>query len=75
MKIDWKVKDLDEVGSFDGKDIIKVDPRYFRPSEVETLLGDASKARDILNWMPRISFEELVKEMVEKDLKLEKKND
>ena len=75
MKIDWKGKGLDEVGSFDGKDIIKVDPRYFRPSEVETLLGDASKARDILNWIPKISFEELVKEMVEKDLKLEKKND
>ncbi|MDA7465981.1 GDP-mannose 4,6-dehydratase [Candidatus Pelagibacter ubique] len=75
MKINWKGKGLDEVGSFDGKDIIKVDPRYFRPSEVETLLGDASKARVILNWMPKISFEELVKEMVEKDLKLEKKND
>ena len=75
MKINWKGKGLDEVGSFDGKDIIKVDPRYFRPSEVETLLGDASKARDILNWIPKISFEELVKEMVEKDLKLEKKND
>ena len=75
MKINWKGKGLDEVGSFNGKDIIKVDPRYFRPSEVETLLGDASKARVILNWMPKISFEELVKEMVEKDLKLEKKND
>ena len=75
MKIDWKGKGLDEVGSFDGKDIIKVDPRYFRPTEVETLLGDASKARDILNWIPKISFEELVKEMAEKDLKLEKKND
>jgi GDPmannose 4,6-dehydratase len=75
MKIDWKGKGLDEVGSFDGKEIIKVDPRYFRPSEVETLLGDASKARDILNWIPKISFEELVKEMAEKDLKLENKND
>ena len=73
MKIDWKGKGLDEVGSFDGKDIIKVDPRYFRPSEVETLLGDASKSRDILNWIPKISFEELVKEMVEKDLKKKKK--
>jgi len=73
MKIDWKGKGLDEVGSFDGKDVIKVDPRYFRPSEVETLLGDASKARDILNWIPKISFKELVKEMVEKDLELEKK--
>ena len=73
MKIDWKRKGLDEVGSFDGKDVIKVDPRYFRPSEVETLLGDASKAKDVLNWIPKISFKELVKEMVEKDLKLEKK--
>ena len=73
MKIDWKRKGLDEVGSFDGKDVIKVDPRYFRPSEVETLLGDASKAKDVLNWIPKISFKELVKEMVEKDLELEKK--
>ena len=73
MKINWKGKDLDEVGSFDGKDIIKVDPRYFRPSEVETLLGDASKAKNVLNWIPKISFKELVKEMVEKDLNLEKK--
>ncbi|MDB3947453.1 GDP-mannose 4,6-dehydratase [Candidatus Pelagibacter sp.] len=72
MKIDWKGKGLDEVGSYNGEDIIKVDPRYFRPSEVETLLGDASKARDILNWFPKISFEQLVKEMVEKDLMLEK---
>ena len=72
MKIDWKGKGLDEVGSYNGEDIIKVDPRYFRPSEVETLLGDASKARDILNWFPKISFEQLVEEMVEKDLMLEK---
>ena len=50
MKIDWSGEGLDEVGSYKGKDIIKVDPRYFRPSEVETLLGDASKARDILKW-------------------------
>ena len=72
MKIDWKGKGLDEVGSYNGEDIIKVDPRYFRPSEVETLFGDASKARDILNWFPKISFEQLVEEMVEKDLMLEK---
>ena len=72
MKIEWNGKDLYEVGSFKGKDIIKVDPRYFRPTEVETLLGDASKAKKILNWTPKISFEELVKEMIDKDLKLEK---
>ena len=69
MKIDWRGKGLDEIGSCDGKDIIKVDPRYFRPTEVESLLGDASKAKEKLNWAPKTSFEQLVKEMVEKDLK------
>ena len=72
MKINWRGKDLDEVGSFNGEDIIKVDPRYFRPTEVETLLGDASKAKEKLNWSPKISFEKLVKEMTDKDLKLAK---
>jgi GDPmannose 4,6-dehydratase len=72
MNIEWKGKNLDEVGSFDGKDIIKVDPRYFRPSEVETLLGDSSKAKNILKWTPKISFENLVKEMIDEDLKLAK---
>ena len=72
MKIVWKGKDLDEVGLVNGKEIIKVDPRYFRPTEVETLLGDASKAKEKLNWAPKISFEELVKEMIDEDLKLAK---
>ena len=52
-----------------GKCIVAVDPRYFRPTEVETLLGDASKARDKLGWTPRITFDELVAEMVREDLK------
>jgi GDPmannose 4,6-dehydratase len=52
-----------------GKCIVAVDPRYFRPTEVETLLGDASKARDTLGWTPKISFAELVAEMVREDLK------
>ena len=73
MKINWSGKGLDEVGSFDGQDIIKIDPRYFRPTEVETLLGDASKAKEKLNWSPKITFEQLVKEMVDSDLKLAKK--
>ncbi|MDB9736528.1 GDP-mannose 4,6-dehydratase [Candidatus Pelagibacter sp.] len=72
MKIEWNGKDLDEVGSFEGSDIIKIDPRYFRPTEVETLLGDASKAKEKLNWSPKISFEQLVKEMTNEDLKLAK---
>jgi GDPmannose 4,6-dehydratase len=72
IKIEWKGKNLKEIGSYDGKDIIKIDPRYLRPTEVETLLGDASKAKEKLNWSPKISFNELVKEMVDNDLKLEK---
>jgi GDPmannose 4,6-dehydratase len=74
MNILWKGKNLEEVGSYNGKDIIKVDPRYFRPTEVEALLGDASKAKVKLNWVPRISFEQLVKEMTDEDLKLAKNN-
>ena len=72
MKIDWRGKGLNEVGSFNSQDIIKVDPRYFRPTEVESLIGDASKAKDKLNWFPKISFEQLVKEMIDEDLKLAK---
>ena len=70
MEISWSGKGLDEVGSFNGQEIIKIDPRYFRPTEVETLLGDARKAKKKLNWSPKITFEKLVKEMVDVDLKL-----
>ena len=70
MDIIWKGKNLEEVGSYNAKDIIKIDPRYFRPAEVEALLGDASKAKEKLNWVPKISFNQLVKEMVDEDLKL-----
>lgn len=52
----------------EGQTIVRVDPRYFRPAEVETLLGDASKARAELGWENEISFEEMVEEMVECDL-------
>ena len=73
MKIDWSGKGVKEVGSYKGKVIIKVSSRYFRPTEVESLLGDASKAKIKLNWSPKISFEELVKEMIERDLKEQSK--
>jgi GDPmannose 4,6-dehydratase len=75
MKIEWRGKDLQETGYFNDKDIIKIDPKYFRPTEVQTLLGDASKAKKLLNWTPKISFEKLVEEMVYEDLKLCKKKD
>jgi len=74
-----KLLDLDLTWSGSGPDekatdkagniVVAVDPRYFRPTEVETLLGDASKAKRELGWEPRISFDDLVKEMVESDLK------
>ena len=72
MEIKWRGKGLKEVGSFNGKDIIKINPRYFRPTEVESLLGDASKAKKKLNWFPKISFEKMIKDMVDEDLKLAK---
>jgi len=72
MKIEWKGKNLEEVGSYYGKDIIKVDPKYFRPTEVANLLGNASKAKEKLNWVPKISFNQLVKEMINEDLKIAK---
>ena len=50
--------------------IVEVDPRYFRPTEVETLLGDPSKAKEKLGWEPTTSFEEMVQEMIEKDINI-----
>ena len=72
MKIEWRGKGLEEVGFVNGKNIIEIDPRYFRPTEVETLLGDSSKAKAQLNWSPKISFNQLVQEMVKEDLKIAK---
>ena len=72
ISIKWKGSGLDEVGLDEkGNIIIAIDKRYFRPSEVETLLGDYSKAKKLLGWNPRISFKELVAEMIRSDYKLE----
>lgn len=76
MDIEWKGRGINEVG-FDrnqGQEIIAVDPRYFRPTEVETLLGDPSKIKKKLGWEPTISFEELVKEMVAADHEVAKRD-
>ena len=71
MSVSWQGKGLDEVGIEEksGKIIVRIDPRYFRPTEVETLLGDPSKAKEKLDWEPKISFAEMVQEMVTEDLK------
>ena len=72
IEIRWEGEDLDEKGydSLTGKCIVEVDPRYFRPTEVETLLGDPTNAKKKLGWVPRISFSELVQEMVKEDFRL-----
>jgi GDPmannose 4,6-dehydratase len=72
MNIEWRGKGVEECGvdTVTGNTIVRIDPRYFRPTEVETLLGDASKARAELGWRPEVSFETLVEEMVREDLAL-----
>jgi len=69
INIAWRGSGLDEQGvdTASGKVRVRVDPRYFRPTEVDTLLGDASKARAVLGWRPQVGFDELVAEMVEAD--------
>jgi GDPmannose 4,6-dehydratase len=65
MQITWRGDGLNEIGYdiFTGKEVIRVAPKYFRPAEVETLLGDASKAKKKLGWEPKISFKQLVEDM------------
>ena len=71
INIQWKGAGIDEIGidTSTGNTIVSVDARYFRPTEVETLLGDATKAKEKLGWEPKISFDEMVKEMTAADLK------
>ncbi|WP_437187197.1 GDP-mannose 4,6-dehydratase [Planctomicrobium sp. SH668] len=77
MNIAWEGVGVDEKGvdQNTGKTIVQIDPRYIRPAEVDTLLGDSSRAREKLGWKPKISFDELVREMVEADLELAKRDD
>jgi GDPmannose 4,6-dehydratase len=77
MDMRWEGEGVDEKGydRLTGKRIVEVDPRYFRPTEVETLLGDASKAKAKLGWSPEISFAELVREMMREDLRGAERDD
>ncbi len=76
MTIRWEGTGINEKGyDANGKCVIAVDPKYFRPAEVETLLGDASKAKSKLGWIPKTTFEELVAEMVREDLKSAEKDE
>ncbi|MGB6309792.1 MAG: GDP-mannose 4,6-dehydratase [Steroidobacteraceae bacterium] len=76
MKIEWQGEGVDEVGidTVTGRKLIRVDPRYFRPTEVETLLGDATKARERLGWRAEVTFPELVEEMVSSDMEVAKRD-
>jgi GDPmannose 4,6-dehydratase len=70
--LEWQGSGIDEKGynTQTKKCVVKVDPKYFRPTEVETLLGDPTKAKKKLGWQPCISFDKLVEEMIVEDLKL-----
>lgn len=75
MKITWQGTGIAEKGHWQGKCIVQVDQRYFRPTEVETLLGDPTKAKEKLGWTPKITFHELVAEMVREDYKSAKRDE
>jgi GDPmannose 4,6-dehydratase len=75
LLISWEGQGVNEKGyDQDGNCIVSVDPKYFRPAEVETLLGDATQAKKVLGWEPEISFEELVSEMASEDMKIAKRD-
>jgi GDPmannose 4,6-dehydratase len=76
MRIEWRGKGVDEQGvdAKTGQAIVKIDPRYFRPTEVDTLLGDPSKAKAKLGWQPKTSFAKLVEEMVASDLEIARRD-
>src|SRR5437868_2279691 len=75
INITWHGEAAEEKGvDHNGQVIVAVDPRYYRPTEVETLQGDASKAQRELNWQPRTTFDELVREMVQEDLQIAEKD-
>ena len=69
-QIEWRGQGVDETGvdKASGKTLVRIDPAYFRPTEVDLLIGDASKARDKLGWTPKTTFAQLVREMVAGDL-------
>lgn len=74
IEIRWVGQGVDEVAYWNDKPIVKIDPRYFRPTEVETLLGDPSKAREKLGWVPEITVQEMCREMVAHDLEQAKQH-
>ncbi|MBN4053829.1 GDP-mannose 4,6-dehydratase [Haliea sp. AH-315-K21] len=74
MELTWDGEGLEEKGYLNGNCVVQVDPKYFRPTEVETLMGSSEKAKNKLGWSPKVSFEELVSEMAQADLELAQKD-
>jgi GDPmannose 4,6-dehydratase len=76
MSIEWRGEGVEETGidTTTGRTLVRVDPRYFRPTEVETLLGDPTKAKQKLGWTAEVAFPELVADMVESDLEVAKRD-
>jgi GDPmannose 4,6-dehydratase len=75
LRITWKGRGGDEKGyDQEGRCLVEIDPRYFRPAEVDTLLGDATRAKEKLGWTPRVTFGELVAEMANEDLREAERN-
>ena len=76
MRIEWRGRGAEETGVDlkSGRTVVRVDPRYYRPTEVDSLLGDAAKARRELGWSPEYSFDALVREMVDADLALARRD-
>jgi len=72
IEVEWKGEGVDEVGvnKATGEEIVKVDPKYFRPTEVDLLIGDYTKAKTILGWEPKCTFRELIRDMVAADLQI-----
>jgi GDPmannose 4,6-dehydratase len=68
MKVTWEGEGVSEVGKIDGKTVVRVNPKFYRPAEVDLLLGDPDKAKKKLGWEPKTKFKELVKMMIEADL-------
>ena len=74
MELRWEGQGVHEVGYWNEKPVIRIDPRYFRPTEVESLLGDPGKAKEKLGWVPEITLDQMINEMVETDLTDAKKH-
>ena len=69
MPLTWRGEGLEEVGVYGDRVLVSIDPRYFRPTEVESLLGDATKAKELLGWSPQVGIDGLIDDMLHDELK------